>query len=44
MKAPRWGRSSKDALETLSKQVDEAVKNGATLHLGGKAVAGRQLL
>lgn len=31
--------SSKDALETLSKQVDEAVKNGATLHLGGKAVA-----
>ncbi|HBW2315574.1 TPA: NAD-dependent succinate-semialdehyde dehydrogenase [Klebsiella pneumoniae] len=31
--------SSKDALDTLSKQVDEAVKNGATLHLGGKAVA-----
>jgi succinate-semialdehyde dehydrogenase/glutarate-semialdehyde dehydrogenase len=31
--------SSKDALETLSKQVDEAVKNGAKLHLGGKAVA-----
>ncbi|MEA4633299.1 NAD-dependent succinate-semialdehyde dehydrogenase [Klebsiella pneumoniae] len=31
--------SSKDALDTLSKQVDEAVKNGAKLHLGGKAVA-----
>ena len=31
--------SSQDALDTLSKQVDEAVKNGATLHLGGKAVA-----
>lgn len=28
--------SSKDALETLTKQVDEAVKNGAKLHLGGK--------
>lgn len=30
--------SSKDALETLTKQVDEAVKNGAKLHLGGKPV------
>ncbi|WP_144838578.1 NAD-dependent succinate-semialdehyde dehydrogenase [Leclercia adecarboxylata] len=30
--------SSKDALETLTKQVDEAVKNGATLHYGGKPV------
>lgn len=30
--------SSKDALDTLTKQVDEAVKNGATLHLGGKPV------
>jgi len=28
--------SSKEALETLTKQVDEAVKNGATLHYGGK--------
>lgn len=28
--------SSKDALETLTKQVDEAVKHGARLHLGGK--------
>ncbi|HHS8859309.1 TPA: NAD-dependent succinate-semialdehyde dehydrogenase [Klebsiella aerogenes] len=32
--------SSKDALETLSKQVDEAVKHGAKLHLGGKPVSG----
>ena len=30
--------SSKDALETLTKQVNEAVKNGATLHYGGKPV------
>ncbi|WP_417641781.1 NAD-dependent succinate-semialdehyde dehydrogenase [Enterobacter kobei] len=30
--------SSKDAVETLTKQVDEAVKNGATLHYGGKPV------
>lgn len=30
--------SSKDALETLTKQMDEAVKNGATLHYGGKPV------
>ncbi|MDU1059441.1 MAG: NAD-dependent succinate-semialdehyde dehydrogenase [Leclercia adecarboxylata] len=30
--------SSKEALETLTKQVDEAVKNGATLHFGGKPV------
>jgi len=30
--------SSKDALETLTKQGDEAVKNGATLHYGGKPV------
>ena len=30
--------SSKDALDTLTKQVDEAVKNGATLHYGGKPV------
>ena len=30
--------SSKNALETLTKQVDEAVKNGATLHYGGKPV------
>ncbi len=30
--------SSKGALETLTKQVDEAVKNGATLHYGGKPV------
>ncbi|EEP1025115.1 aldehyde dehydrogenase family protein, partial [Salmonella enterica] len=28
--------SSKDALETLTRQVEEAVKNGATLHVGGK--------
>ncbi|MDP9769927.1 NAD-dependent succinate-semialdehyde dehydrogenase [Kosakonia cowanii] len=28
--------SSKDALETLSKQVSEAVQNGAKLHFGGK--------
>ena len=39
-----WGTgqavlAAKDALDTLSKQVDEAVKNGAKLHLGGKAVA-----
>jgi len=32
--------SSKDALETLTRQVDEAVKNGATLHYGGKPVQG----
>lgn len=30
--------SSKSALEELTKQVDEAVKQGAKLHLGGKAV------
>ncbi len=30
--------SSKEALETLTKQVEEAVKNGATLHFGGKPV------
>ena len=30
--------SSRDAVETLTKQVDEAVKNGATLHYGGKPV------
>ena len=30
--------SSKDAVETLTKQVEEAVKNGATLHYGGKPV------
>ncbi|MEG1211412.1 MAG: NAD-dependent succinate-semialdehyde dehydrogenase [Leclercia sp.] len=30
--------SSQDALDTLTKQVDEAVKNGATLHYGGKPV------
>ncbi len=30
--------SSKDALDTLTRQVDEAVKNGATLHFGGKPV------
>ena len=30
--------SSKDALETLTKQVNEAVKNGAKLHHGGKPV------
>ncbi len=30
--------SSKEALETLTKQVNEAVKNGATLHYGGKPV------
>ncbi len=30
--------SSKEALETLTKQVDEAVKNGATLYYGGKPV------
>jgi succinate-semialdehyde dehydrogenase/glutarate-semialdehyde dehydrogenase len=30
--------SSKDAVETLTKQVGEAVKNGATLHYGGKPV------
>ncbi|WP_312277829.1 NAD-dependent succinate-semialdehyde dehydrogenase [Kosakonia cowanii] len=28
--------SSKDAVETLSKQVSEAVQNGAKLHFGGK--------
>ena len=28
--------SSKDELETLTRQVEEAVKNGATLHVGGK--------
>lgn len=28
--------SSKDALETLTRQVEDAVKNGATLHVGGK--------
>ncbi|HFP9391432.1 TPA: aldehyde dehydrogenase family protein, partial [Raoultella planticola] len=28
--------SSKDALQTLTRQVDEAVKNGARVHLGGK--------
>ncbi|EHO7029810.1 aldehyde dehydrogenase family protein, partial [Salmonella enterica subsp. enterica serovar Kentucky] len=28
--------SSKDALDTLTRQVEEAVKNGATLHVGGK--------
>lgn len=27
--------SSKDALDTLTRQVEEAVKNGATLHVGG---------
>ena len=32
--------SSKEALETLSQQVDEAVKHGAKLHLGGKPVSG----
>ncbi|XTZ37816.1 NAD-dependent succinate-semialdehyde dehydrogenase [Salmonella enterica] len=32
--------SSKDALETLTKQVNDAVKNGAKLHFGGKPVAG----
>ena len=26
----------KDALETLTRQVNDAVKNGAKLHLGGK--------
>ena len=31
--------SSKAALETLTEQVNEAVKNGATLHYGGKPVA-----
>lgn len=30
--------SSKDALETLTKQVNEAVKNGAKVHVGGKPV------
>ncbi|WP_348253388.1 aldehyde dehydrogenase family protein, partial [Salmonella enterica] len=30
--------SSKDALDTLSRQVEEAVKNGATLHVGGKSL------
>ncbi|MDK9603715.1 MULTISPECIES: NAD-dependent succinate-semialdehyde dehydrogenase [Lelliottia] len=30
--------SSKDALETLTKQVNEAVKNGAKVHFGGKPV------
>lgn len=30
--------SSKDALETLSKQVSEAVQKGAKLHFGGKPV------
>ncbi|WES69085.1 NAD-dependent succinate-semialdehyde dehydrogenase [Superficieibacter sp. HKU1] len=30
--------SSKDAVETLTKQVDEAVKNGAKVHAGGKPV------
>lgn len=33
--------SSKDALETLTKQVDEAVKNGAKVHIGGKSVEHR---
>ncbi|PLM50228.1 succinate-semialdehyde dehydrogenase, partial [Klebsiella michiganensis] len=28
--------SSKDALDTLTRQVNDAVKNGAKLHLGGK--------
>lgn len=28
--------SSKDALETLTRQVNDALKNGAKLHLGGK--------
>ena len=32
--------SSKDALETLTNQVNEAVKKGAKLHLGGKPVVG----
>lgn len=32
--------SSKEAQETLTKQVNEAVKNGATLKLGGKPVQG----
>ncbi len=31
--------SSADALKTLTKQVDQAVKNGAKVHVGGKAVA-----
>ena len=30
--------SSQDALDTLTRQVNEAVKNGATLHYGGKPV------
>jgi len=30
--------SSKDAVDTLTKQVDEAVKNGAKVHVGGKPV------
>lgn len=33
--------SSKDAVETLTKQVDEAVKNGAKVHVGGKPVEHR---
>lgn len=33
--------SSKDALETLTKQVNEAVKNGAKVHVGGKPVEHR---
>lgn len=32
--------SSKDARDRLTKQVDEAVQNGATLLIGGKAVEG----
>ncbi len=30
--------SSKDALDTLTRQVEEAVKNGATLHVGGTSL------
>lgn len=33
--------SSKDALETLTKQVDEAVKNGAKLHLAANPRSGK---
>ncbi|WP_312953089.1 NAD-dependent succinate-semialdehyde dehydrogenase [Superficieibacter sp.] len=33
--------SSKDAQETLTKQVNEAVKNGAKIHYGGKPVEGK---
>jgi succinate-semialdehyde dehydrogenase/glutarate-semialdehyde dehydrogenase len=33
--------SSAEAVKGLSKQVERALQNGATLHLGGKAIAGK---